>query len=71
MTGQTGAVLELLKRGSVTPRDALKEIGCMRLAARIEELRKNGYFIHTQLNEVNGKRFARYTLLKGTNHGRR
>lgn len=31
--------------GSITPMDALQDIGCMRLASRIDELRKQGYAI--------------------------
>lgn len=48
--------------GHITPREALELYGCMRLAARIRELRKQ-HCITTQTVKQNGKRFARYWLL--------
>lgn len=35
--------------GSITPLDALREFSCMRLAARILDLKKRGYEIGSQL----------------------
>jgi hypothetical protein len=51
-------------RGGVTPMDALREAGCMRLAARISDLRAAGYHITTEYVNVNGRRFARYHLME-------
>jgi len=54
--------------GSITPIEALREIGCFRLAARIHELKAAGHNIHQEMIERTGKRtnkkmrFARYTL---------
>ena len=55
-------ILSHLKRGPLTPYVALDRYGCMRLAARIEELRNDGHRIETEYAAVNGKRFARYHL---------
>jgi hypothetical protein len=56
-------VLEMLKRGPVTPLQALRECGSLRLGARIHALRGKGYSIQTDMIEVSGnKRVARYTL---------
>jgi hypothetical protein len=61
---QTLHILELLRtyRGGITPMDALREAGCMRLAARISDLRAAGYVIETEMVTVAGRRFARYHL---------
>lgn len=51
-----------LKSGkTITPLQALRKWGCLRLGARIYGLRKR-MDIHTELVERGGKRFARYSL---------
>lgn len=55
------------KHGSITPRAALQLYSCQRLAARISELRGDGYNIETELIVVptrhGGKaRVARYWM---------
>lgn len=61
-------VLRFLREvGPITPLDAIKEFGIMRLAARIWELRKEGYkIIKTTVTSKNrfGEevRYARYSL---------
>ena len=52
----------LQEHGSITPMDALNEIGCFRLGARIHELRKDGYSIRTEMERKNDKHYARYFL---------
>jgi hypothetical protein len=42
--------------------DALNEVGTMRLAARVKELRDQGHVIESTMEKRNGKRFARYRL---------
>lgn len=43
---QTEQILDYMRKyGEITPLDAMKEIGCMRLAARISDLRKAGHNI--------------------------
>jgi len=53
--------------GSITLLEALKEFGCMRLGARIHDLKRMGYDIgmelETAVNRYGEKtRYARYTL---------
>jgi hypothetical protein len=53
--------------GSITPLDALREFGCMRLAARINDLEKQGVAIESEmeqsLNRAGEKvHYARYKL---------
>lgn len=60
---QTDAILEHLKSGNtITPVDALRDFGCFRLAARIDELRHRGFDIETINEKRNGKKYARYVL---------
>jgi len=63
---QTNQILKHLKEiGPLTARGALKLYDCMRCAARIQDLRDDGYNIHTQIIEKDGKRFARYIMNNG------
>jgi len=67
---QTTAILDMLKRGPVTPLDALQQAGCFRLAARIAELRQQGHDILTEtVTTPTGKHIASYKLKEAT-HGR-
>lgn len=60
---QTQWVLDRLLSGySITPLDALKGCGCMRLAARINDLRHGGFKIKTEKVSVGNKTFASYKL---------
>jgi hypothetical protein len=43
---------------------ALERYGCMRLAARIADLKDMGYKISTEIIKRNDKRYARYRLVK-------
>ena len=61
---QEKAILSHLKRGPITPLDALERYGCFRLAARISDLRSAGHPIKTEWLERQGKRYARYRLAK-------
>ena len=70
---QCAAILDHLKRhGSITPLEALNRYGCMRLGARIYDLKRSGYEIESRLElhkNENGEytKFARYAL-KGADH---
>lgn len=56
---QTEMVLKWLKEvGPITPLDALREFGLMRLGARIFDLRRQGYNIETK-TETRVNRFGR------------
>jgi hypothetical protein len=52
----------LLSGKSITPIQALEKFGIFRLGARILEMRREGYGIITEMQNKNGKRFAKYTL---------
>ena len=52
----------LLSGGAITPLDAVFEYGCLRLAARIADLRNEGMNIKTSIVHKGDKRFARYSL---------
>lgn len=54
----------LLRGYGITPLQALEKWGCMRLSARIKELRDAGFPIVTEATKQNGKSFARYRMRK-------
>ena len=55
-----------LKAGNtITALEALQKFGCLRLAARIADLRKEGLKILTSYIDHNGKRYACYKLKRG------
>lgn len=56
--------LHLYSHGSITAYQSLRLYGCMRLAARIRELRKEGHHIITLMIEDKGKRYAKYIFEK-------
>ena len=59
-------IREYLEAGNtVTAIEALEKFNCFRLAARIDDLRREGLDIETELQHRNGKRFARYGLAAG------
>ena len=61
---QNDAILNHLTSGrSITPLDALRDYGCFRLAARIDDLRKQGWCITTDFETRNGKKYASYRLV--------
>jgi len=69
-----GKVLTLLKEGRrVTPMDALRDAGSLRLSGIIHELKKEGYPIAKRLIPVNGRfgvsHVAEYWLENGGEHG--
>lgn len=60
---QTNQILEYMRAGnSITPLDALRLFGCMRLGARIYDLKQRGYEINTSIvkDKDTGKRYALY-----------
>lgn len=66
---QTQKILRYMKQyGSITPLEALQEFGCMRLAARISDLRSMGVKIKAQtarsINQYGEVvHFAKYRLI--------
>jgi hypothetical protein len=70
MITQEKWILSALYWGPITPIQALKGCGCLRLAARIRDLRAQGHNIVTEQVNENGKRFAKYHLIEEKKHGR-
>ena len=68
---QSDKVLQyIVENGSITPYDAMRDLSCMRLGARIADLRAAGYDIQTDF--VTGKNrfgdvthYARYSMREG------
>lgn len=63
---QRDQILEHLKSGkTITPLEALNQYGCLRLGARIWDLRRAGFSIGSEMIEtVSGKRVARYRMAR-------
>lgn len=65
---QCEKILEYMtEEGGITPLDALREFGCMRLASRITDLKRKGYCITKEMVSAKNKRgetvrFAFYRL---------
>ena len=61
---QCAKILRHIKQyGSISPLDALRKYGCMRLGARVYELKSEGYKIKADIvYNTKGKRFAVYYL---------
>jgi len=55
------------EHGSITPLDALREFGCMRLASRMSDLKGRGYNVKSVMETSKNKNgesvsYARYTI---------
>jgi hypothetical protein len=61
---QCDQVLAALKRGPLTPIEALSAYNVMRLAARVAELRERGHTIVTETMHAGKKHYARYRLVR-------
>ncbi len=60
---QTQQILDALRRGPLTPLEALERFGVFRLAARCHELRQMGHpIVVEKIKTPNGKRVARYYI---------
>ena len=70
MPTQNQRILDYLNRyGSITQLDALNDIGVMRLASRVSDLRRRGYPIVSEMVEVTNRygekcRIKEYRLAK-------
>lgn len=61
---QKNQIRRALEAGKkISPLTALRDFGCMRLSARILELRNEGMWVNTTWREQRGKRFAVYKLV--------
>jgi len=60
---QEDMILQHLRSGrTITPLEALRLYNCLRLGARIYDLRRKGYPIHEELVDGNGKHYAQYSM---------
>jgi hypothetical protein len=60
---QSKQILEALKHGDrLTPIDALNRFGCMRLASRISDLKREGNTIYTRTVKDGDKAYAEYYM---------
>lgn len=62
---QCQLILEYMEEhGSITSLEAVMNLGCMRLASRISELKKRGYYIVTEMekNALSDGYHAKYRL---------
>ena len=70
-TSQCDKILAYMQEvGSITPLDAIREFSCLRLGARIWDLKQKGYKIRTDIESAKNRygetvHYARYTLLGG------
>jgi hypothetical protein len=64
---QAGRILRYLQAGHrLTPLDALELFGCFRLAARVHELRREGWaIVERTVETASGKRIAEYSITGG------
>lgn len=62
---QTEHIRKHLEAGkNITALDAFYQFNCLRLAARIKELKKDGLAICSRTVELEGKHFSQYSLAK-------
>jgi hypothetical protein len=61
---QTQWILDTLRKRPLTPLEALQGCGCLRLAARILELKHRGHNISREMVTDGEKTFARYRLAR-------
>lgn len=72
---QVERIIDYIKRyGSITPLDALKEFGCMRLASRMCDIKAMGYgvvreFEHSKTRSGEPVKYARYRFTEETDEG--
>ncbi len=64
---QTEWVLKEGKRKWITPLDAYLGCRCLRLAARIKDLKNMGYIVATKTVHKDGKHFAAYRVKEKKN----
>lgn len=68
---QTELILQYMQRhGSITQLEALRDLGCMRLASRISDLKRQGYPIESNTVAVKTRYhekayIKRYSLMTG------
>jgi hypothetical protein len=67
---QTQQILNHLKQGKpLTGLDALSKFGCLRLAARIQDIENTGYTVTRRNIKVGNKRVTEYLSAKRRKNG--
>lgn len=70
MTTQCQRILQYIDdNGSITQVEALRELGCMRLASRMCDIKKMGYPVRRTMEVSKNRygepvRFAKYTIIR-------
>lgn len=66
MSAQAQDILAHLRAGhTITPLEALANFGCLRLGARVWDLKQDGHQIGREMVALpNGKRVARYSMVR-------
>jgi hypothetical protein len=60
---QTQAIRRhLMKHNSITPLEAQRKFRCMRLAARIRDLKNDGFSVLTVIVRRGERRYAKYVM---------
>ena len=59
---QSAKILNHMMKRPITPLEALESYGCFRLAARIHELKNQGWSIKSSTITRNNKTIAQYSL---------
>lgn len=63
MKSQTELIRKHLESGkTITPLEALRRYDCLRLGARIYDLKQDGLPVKTEIKRNGRKRFAEYSL---------
>lgn len=71
INSQTDLILSYLlrkKSNTLNPVEALRMFRCMRLGARIYDIKKRGYRIETKFVKNGNKRYANYRLIQEINN---
>ena len=69
MANQRDQLLKLMKKRWISPLEALEEVGCLRLAARVHEIRLSGVTIEDQMVSDGKTHYKKYRVRR-LNHGR-
>jgi sulfur transfer protein SufE len=65
MKSQNASILKHLTEGkTINPAQAMSMFGCMRLAARINDLRNAGFAVISETIRKNSKHYSQYRLAR-------
>ena len=72
---QNERIIDYIKRfGSITQFEALRDLGVMRLASRISDIKRLGYPVESEMITVKNRygeecKVKKYTLIRGSENG--